>query len=276
MASEDPYRVLGVTAGADEAAIRAAYLALMKRFHPDQGGTDLSRAQRIAAAYHLLATPARRAAHDRSAAAQRAMIFSAGGGAAPAPRRRQTGRLTFFLLSAATAGLLYAALNRPAAVIGAAAPASASAAQPAAVAISVPVAEEVVASPVTVPEPELVEVSPSEPQVPTLVAAPLRTNGEEREQTGEASAPGRAAEVALAVPRARPTIVEPAIDLGALERHQNLYFDQSLRVGDEQRRARLLETRAAFLRRLEGCGDDLCRRDTYLQRNQEIAAIMQR
>ena len=31
-----------------------------------------------------------------------------------------------------------------------------------------------------------------------------------------------------------------------------------------------------FLRRLESCPSDSCRRDAYLQRNQEVAAIMQR
>jgi hypothetical protein len=38
----------------------------------------------------------------------------------------------------------------------------------------------------------------------------------------------------------------------------------------------LMESRREFVRRLGSCGDDPCRRDVYLARNQEIAEIMRR
>ena len=62
----DHYRILGVAPTADEAVIRAVYVALMKRFHPDKSTSpeDLRHAQEITAAYAVLGDPERRAAYD--------------------------------------------------------------------------------------------------------------------------------------------------------------------------------------------------------------------
>jgi curved DNA-binding protein CbpA len=66
----DPYAVLGVDRSASAAEIRAAYLALVARYHPDrhQGNPleDLAgqRMAEINQAYELLSDPARRAAFD--------------------------------------------------------------------------------------------------------------------------------------------------------------------------------------------------------------------
>jgi curved DNA-binding protein CbpA len=66
----DPYAVLGVPHTATEADIRAAYLALMAKYHPDrhQGNPleDLAAAKvaEINSAYDILSNPKRRAAYD--------------------------------------------------------------------------------------------------------------------------------------------------------------------------------------------------------------------
>ena len=45
MTREEAYRVLGLTPGASREAVVAEYRRLMKRVHPDQGGTDYLAAQ---------------------------------------------------------------------------------------------------------------------------------------------------------------------------------------------------------------------------------------
>jgi curved DNA-binding protein CbpA len=80
----DPYAALGVARAASAAEIRAAYLDLASRYHPDrhQGNPleDLASAKLIEVnrAYEILSDPARRAAYDRGAGDQNAA------GAAPA------------------------------------------------------------------------------------------------------------------------------------------------------------------------------------------------
>jgi DnaJ-class molecular chaperone len=65
---EDPYEVLGVQRDASEAAIRAAYRKLAKRYHPDVNPGKPEAGERfktIAAAYDLLSDPEKRGRFDR-------------------------------------------------------------------------------------------------------------------------------------------------------------------------------------------------------------------
>lgn len=65
---EDPYEILGVKRDATEAAIRAAYRKLAKRYHPDVNPGNPEAAERfksIAAAYDLLSDKEKRARFDR-------------------------------------------------------------------------------------------------------------------------------------------------------------------------------------------------------------------
>lgn len=84
----DHYRTLGIAPTADDAVIRAVYLALMKRFHPDRSATasDHQRAREINEAYAVLSDPARRAAYDD----ERAELRPWERGAVLAPPRRRT------------------------------------------------------------------------------------------------------------------------------------------------------------------------------------------
>jgi curved DNA-binding protein CbpA len=64
--TEDPYEILGVPCDADEAAIRAAYIAGAKRLHPDVVGEAESgeRMRALNLAYEVLKDPALRAIYD--------------------------------------------------------------------------------------------------------------------------------------------------------------------------------------------------------------------
>lgn len=108
---EDPYRLLGVNRAAGPAAIRAAYLALMRAHHPDRAGgsADPAQAQRIAAAYHILGDVQRRAAFDWETHASGLRIEPA----TPGTIRRQTmGRRGFLLVLIMAAVICGWALTR--------------------------------------------------------------------------------------------------------------------------------------------------------------------
>jgi curved DNA-binding protein CbpA len=87
----DPYAVLGIDRSASAAEIRAAYRALVARYHPDlHHGNPLEalageRMAEINQAYELLSDPDRRAAFDRDGA------HPARTGAGAAPPRRNAG-----------------------------------------------------------------------------------------------------------------------------------------------------------------------------------------
>lgn len=63
MVDADPYAVLGVRRGADDAEIHTAYRAAVRRTHPDAGG-DASAFEAVQAAYEALRDPAARARLD--------------------------------------------------------------------------------------------------------------------------------------------------------------------------------------------------------------------
>src|SRR3546814_19752292 len=64
----DPYKTLGVARTADQAAIKAAYRKLAKKYHPDlnPGDPDIERRfKEVSAAYDVLGDPDKRARFDR-------------------------------------------------------------------------------------------------------------------------------------------------------------------------------------------------------------------
>lgn len=69
MPYKDYYVVLGVLPDAEEVVIKAAYRALVQRYHPDKYAGDSSEAQRktteLNEAYEVLSNPVRRAEYDR-------------------------------------------------------------------------------------------------------------------------------------------------------------------------------------------------------------------
>lgn len=65
--SKTAYQVLGVSASATAAEVKAAYRRLAKVHHPDQAGAaEHDHFLEIHAAYQILIDPERREAHDRA------------------------------------------------------------------------------------------------------------------------------------------------------------------------------------------------------------------
>ncbi len=86
MVKLNAYGVLGIPPNASPDEIKRAYLALMRRCHPDIGARtpdSEAQAQRLNAAYDCLKEPQRRAAYDRTLAPR----FPAARSGAPASRR---------------------------------------------------------------------------------------------------------------------------------------------------------------------------------------------
>lgn len=88
MAMDDHYATLRVAPDADGGAIRSAYRALMRRYHPDVNGSRGAgaRAKAINEAYACLRDPSKRALYDRDRESDRAADI------APTPRRSSTSR----------------------------------------------------------------------------------------------------------------------------------------------------------------------------------------
>jgi len=253
----------------------------------------------LAAAYRLIAHYGWRAAFDREVFERRA-FFRATLVQQEPEQTRQTGRSTFFVLSAVTAGLLYFAMTKPQPVFpGTAEPVTETKRAvpdpfelPGVKPETVPmeplpgiVVPELEVEPVRVaPEPAPVPVlerggereAPMVEQRPaTVVRAEARPSRPPAAQ--EAAAPVKVSTPAPAAAPAR--VAAPAkatVDLKALERHQVILYNQSFLASDAARRERLMASRVAFVKRLEACSTDVCKRDTYLARNQEVAGIMAR
>ena len=66
MSTMNYYVVLGIAEDADSDAIRSAFRALARRYHPDTGaGSSTAEFRRVLEAYETLSDPARRRRHDR-------------------------------------------------------------------------------------------------------------------------------------------------------------------------------------------------------------------
>jgi curved DNA-binding protein CbpA len=78
-AGVDPYAVLGVAQGADEAEIHAAYRDAVRRAHPDAGGSAAAF-EAVQEAYEALRDPARRDVWDAKSARPRAAPTAANPG----------------------------------------------------------------------------------------------------------------------------------------------------------------------------------------------------
>ncbi len=116
-AAPDYYAVLGVTPDADEAVIRAARRALIRKFHPDHAGDQPEAADRTLAinqAWAVLGDPNRRIAYDLERVAQPlddGPRFAWSDTPYPVPPRRGLG--TTLMLIAVFVGLPLAALTLP-------------------------------------------------------------------------------------------------------------------------------------------------------------------
>jgi curved DNA-binding protein CbpA len=284
----DPYRVLGISPGTDEATIRAAYRRLMKRFHPDRNRSAdaADRAREVAAAYALLSDPEQRSRLDRERRYREQVIAPA---PPPLPPRVPRGRLGGLLLVALSIVIMAFAIIRFDPQLGS----RPSPATPMKVAAD---AGDVVSEPALRPAPSarLADADLRPPSAPAA-QAPHPALGETKVaalsppsprdlRSLPASAANQTAALGAATTDAPPPKLPiddcqtgatcASIDLAALERMQSLLDRQSQEFAPAAKQGRLLTTRAVFQARLDRCASAACKRDAYLARNREIAELM--
>ena len=106
----DHYATLGVSPTSEDVVIRAAYLALMRRYHPDRNASAeaAERAQAITNAYQVLSNWRRRSEYDL----KRAQLSALRMPGSVAPRRPRPSASAMFAL-AAVALLVFLAVRQP-------------------------------------------------------------------------------------------------------------------------------------------------------------------
>ena len=103
----DYYAVLGVSPASEDVVIRAAYRALMRRYHPDadRSSEATERARLINAAYAVLSDPEQRKRYDGTLAARGLIKLEAHPRPAPGLRVTPAGVIGLALVTAAAAAI---------------------------------------------------------------------------------------------------------------------------------------------------------------------------
>ena len=254
----DYYATLGLSPTSEDVVIRAAYLALIRRYHPDgnDSAAASARTRAINAAYAVLSDPDKRAEYDQKRAAEAWPT-------APARRRRRAVPSGLFAAASVTLLLLLIFLVTllP---LPSSEPPDRTAGVPGRAASKEPLAT-LAQDPVSAVEPPATYQEPEQPPLQLDVPLP---------------APPRP----LAVPKARaapqPRAAQPRVvqlapsQLANLDRQQALLFNQSLARADAAKRTQLLSSRDRFITRRDGCRSDTCTTAAYLARMREVSAIM--
>lgn len=291
-ATEDHYATLGVTPRSEDVVIRAAYLALMRRYHPDKNSSSETsgRAQAIIAAFAVLGDVEKRLKYDwdrRRAAEELARP--------PQPRltNMHRGLIAASLIALLTVPLAFmqaprtvadpparppgkprgpahpqlspaGSIPKPDPVERLTATVASMSAQKAAETVEPSAVAERVAAPRPSPEkaPRVLVRAPLErPQAPKVakVAKPVASGISK----------------CLATKPGADTAVCNNDNLAALDRLALAFYGQSLKAGNATKRAALLDSRNGFLGRLESCRSEPCLRSAYMTHMREISTIVE-
>lgn len=313
--TQDHYAVLGVSPASEDVVIRAAYRALMRRYHPDADPSSEAsqRAQAINAAYAVLSDPERRARYDGSLAAQ-GLIKPEPAHYSGAARRMMPGPAGFIGLAALAATATMIAISPPIGVLPEdglplpAEPRSSRTDQPERADTDSSTQRDVAgadaavrstAEPPTNPVPNAMLEPPGElvpPEVPDAPGVRRAQTEPLRKAVTETRPPGPPAVKPATVSRAEKpavTATDAASDcrlgngwadrtickssnLTALDRQQGLLYAQSWARADETKRAALSGSRERFQEKRNACRSETCLTSAYVARLREISQIMAR
>ena len=308
--SRDHYGVLGVSPTSEDVVIRAAYRALMRRYHPDADPSSEAsqRAQAINAAYSVLSDPEKRARYDGSLAAQ-GLIKPDLPHRAGLARRLVPGPAAFIGLAALAATATMLVISPPIGVLPgdglplSAEPQRSRPAEPERPVHSTsdggaltppPSAPDAQAVPNAMLDPAEELVEPELPDAPGVRRA--RAEQSRQNAVTEAAMPPAQSAAKRVVPSVEKSAA-PAPDSGAscrlgngwaeraicrngnltaLDRQYGLLYAQSLAKADETKRAALVGSRERFQQKRSACRSENCLTDTYIARLREVSDIMAR
>lgn len=281
----DHYATLGVPPTAKTAAIRAAYLALMREYHPDRNSDPAAivRAQAVIAAFKVLGDFDRRNHYDWDRRREREKAEAAAV-KANRPGRAWVGSGAIGLVAVGALVLMPAPSPEPQRIDP---PVAKLRTAPVANAKPVLAPKQVaVATPVERPVKAKVKVPKGEPRAnPKRVAAidPVRPKPAKAKR---APRPVRPVTVKAAEPRVVPVRASPhrpiraaarpaTTDLASLDQFVMNFYGQSWRYGTAPKRAALAQSRSKFIARRGACAADACKRDAYLRLMRDVSEIVE-
>ena len=304
----DHYATLGVSPTANAAAIRAAYLGLMREYHPDRNPDPEAtlRAQAIVAAFRVLGDFDRRNHFDWGRRREREAAA-----ALAAKRPRKVGAW-------AVAGAIGLAAVGAWAFTSTPVPEPRRIDPPVVVARTVPVAKakrrpevrRVAArdskpgpvkvkvekrDPVAKIEPRIesvrvAEVEPVRPKPKVILKSAVRPKPTVKQapvvRVAAVKAPGPRATSVPAAPRQAKPAAKPAQqpskpdiaasgDLASLDQFVMNFYGQSWRYGDAPKRAALVQSRNSFVVRRAECAAEACKRAAYLKLMRDVSEIVE-
>lgn len=293
--TQDHYAILGVKPTAEPAVIRAAYLALMREYHPDRNPSPaaVERAQAIIAAFKELGDFDRRNHYDWDQRREREKAQAA---LVAAPPRRKLGAGA---IAAGSIGLaaIAALLMRPDSTPAPAPPPANSPVLATRKAPSAPVRR---ATPARIASRDKVEqldpVKPAKEPVRVAMANPVVVKLVKKERIKEREpvvrvattepVRRRAKEAVARLPMSRQAmVVKPppqsrmvakpgaSTDLASLDQFVMSFYGQSWRFGDAKKRAALGQSRDSFVVRHGACAADACKRAAYLKLMRDVSEI---
>ena len=270
--------------------IRAAYLALMRSYHPDKNTSPeaAARALAITEAYETIGDPARRAEYDERRRMQLSEFFGNDEEAEPAPRQWRTTPVMGMVAASALA-IVLAVVALPLTQSERTDTAPGRTTQPSAGKIVAK--EEVAATPPTTEEKRPAEPvaaaeagrPPAPPAAPASEIALARRSepapdNARKAVAAKADAPTRPKRTAAVSPKPalpKPAPVDEQARIAALEGMSTSFYNQSVQHADAARRSQLQQARALFVNARSACQSDKCVGDAHASYVRDISRIMQ-
>lgn len=300
----DHYATLGVEPTANAAAIRAAYLGLMREYHPDRNPDPEAtlRAQAAIAAYKVLGDFDRRNHYDWDRRREREAAAAL---AARRPRKVGAWAVAGAIGLAAVGAWMFTptpeaeprridppVLEARKVPVARAKPrpevkrVAVRDSKPTPVKVKVEKRYSIAKVQPRIAPVRVAKVEPKPPNPKTALAAAVRPKPKlERApvvKVAAAKPPAPRVTPVPAAPRqvkaaAKPALklTIPATDLASLDQFVMGFYGQSWRYGDAPKRAALVQSRNSFVVRRGECAADACKRAAYLKLMREVSDIVE-